>query len=152
VKYHNEVKGFNSRLDEMQAAFLRVKLRKLDEWNAQRKDLAAAYLTALPADCLVLPFVPEWADPVWHVFVVRHAKRDLLQQKLQEANIGTVIHYPIPPHFQPAYAELDGKAGDFPIAEAIHREVLSLPMGPTMTLGQADRVVHALRSAISTIT
>lgn len=145
IKYHNEGKGFNSRLDELQAAFLRVKLKKLDEWNARRKALAAAYLEALQGSRLVLPFVPDWADPVWHLFVVRTPNRDALQKHLTEYGIGTMIHYPIPPHLQPAYAELGYHEGAFPISERIHREVLSLPMGPHLTQQQQNQVLRALR-------
>jgi dTDP-4-amino-4,6-dideoxygalactose transaminase len=144
VKYHNEEKGYNSRLDEMQAAFLRVKLRKLDEWNARRTEVAAFYLQNLPSAHMQLPFAPEWADPVWHVFVVRHPQRDLLQKKLQEAGIGTVIHYPIPPHLQPAYAELKLCVGAFPISEAIHREVLSLPLWPEMSREDMQAVADTM--------
>lgn len=140
VKYANDVRGFNSRLDPIQAAALRVKLNVLDAWNAQRKVLAAEYLYQLKDSGLVLPYVPQWADPVWHLFVVRSQKREILQAHLQQQGIGTMIHYPIPPHLQPAYSELGYKQGDFPIAEAIHREVLSLPMGPAMISTQINQV------------
>lgn len=146
VKYHNEVKGFNSRLDEIQAAFLREKLKKLDEWNARRKALADEYLRQLVDPQLGLPFVPDWADPVWHLFVVRSPKRDALQAHLTAHGISTMIHYPIPPHLQPAYAELAIPEGRLPIAEAIHREVLSLPMGPHLLPEQQARVIEALRA------
>jgi dTDP-4-amino-4,6-dideoxygalactose transaminase len=144
VKYHNEVKGFNSRLDELQAALLRVKLPVLDEWNQRRRAAAARYRDRLAGCDLTLPFVPEWAEPVWHLFVVRHPRRDELQQRLQQAGIGTMIHYPVPPHLQPAYAELGYGAGAFPLTEAIHREVLSLPMGPHLTVAQQQTVQAAL--------
>lgn len=144
VKYHNEVKGYNSRLDELQAAFLREKLKKLDAWNAQRKNLAAEYLNQLKDTDLVLPVVPEWADPVWHLFVVRCGQRTKLQAHLQQQGIGTMIHYPIPPHLQSAYSELRYKQGDFPIAEVIHQEVLSLPMGPTLSALQIQQVCKAI--------
>jgi len=145
VKYHNQVKGFNSRLDELQAAFLREKLKKLDEWNSRRKVIAAEYLRALSGCGFILPVVPDWADPVWHLFVVRSANRDGLQVELNEAGISTMIHYPIPPHLQPAYAELNFGAGDFPIAEAIHDQVLSLPIGPQMRLDVVDHVAKVIR-------
>lgn len=147
VKYHNEVKGFNSRLDPLQAAFLRVKLTRLDEWNSRRKALVGRYLEAL-ADVpdLILPYVPKWADPSWHLFVVRHPERDALQKHLTENGIGTLIHYPIPPHLSDAYREMGYREGDFPITEAIHRTVLSLPMGPHLRAEQLDRVVAAIRS------
>lgn len=133
VKYHNEVKGFNSRLDELQAALLRVKLKHLDTWNSARSRIAMSYLEGLAASDLVLPMVPGWAEPAWHLFVVRSAHRDVLQKKLEHAGIGTMVHYPIPPHLQPAYAEEGYQAGDLPIAENIHREVLSLPMFPHLS-------------------
>ena len=115
VKYHNDVVGYNSRLDELQAAFLRVKLARLDDWNERRRNAAGQYirdLSHLPD--MVLPYSPEWADPVWHLFVVRHPRRDHLQQTLAEEGIGTMIHYPIPPHLQPAYP-VKWYAGDFPL-------------------------------------
>lgn len=147
VKYHNQVKGYNSRLDELQAAFLRTKLSVLDEWNARRKAIANHYLNQLKGVELLLPNVPDWAEPVWHLFVVRSQMRDTLQKRLASVGIGTMIHYPIPPHLQPAYAELGFRAGAFPIAEAIHREVLSLPMGPHLGMDAAMRVVAAFESA-----
>jgi dTDP-4-amino-4,6-dideoxygalactose transaminase len=141
-KYYNDVKGYNSRLDELQAAFLRVKLKKMDEWNGRRRAVAGKYLQGLHgAANLTLPFVPTWAEPVWHLFVVRHPKRDLLQQKLTEADIGTLIHYPVPPHLSGAYADAKWKRGNFPIAEKLAETVLSLPMGPHLAKEQADYVV-----------
>jgi dTDP-4-amino-4,6-dideoxygalactose transaminase len=134
VKYYNEVKGCNSRLDELQAAMLRVKLRKLGEWNERRERAAALYLQTLEGvPDLVPPFVPGYADPAWHLFVVRHPRRDRLQQHLAARGVGTLIHYPLPPHLQRAYAELGLAAGDFPIAERQAGEVLSLPMGPHLS-------------------
>ena len=147
VKYVNEVLGYNSRLDPLQAAILRVKLAHLDDWNTRRKVIAAEYLSAL-SDCLVvLPHVPEWADPVWHLFVVRHKQRAQLQEKLSEAGIGTLIHYPIPPHLQGAYAELGYGVGAFPIAEKIHQEVISLPIGPHMDMRQLASVISVVKHA-----
>lgn len=145
VKYHNEQKGFNSRLDELQAALLRVKLKYLDSWNGRREILAERYLSALRNTGLQLPFVPEWAQPVWHLFVVGSANRDQLQQLLAEEGIGTMIHYPVPPHLQPAYAELGLKEGHFPITERIHGTVLSLPMWPQMDDKQIQAVIDALQ-------
>ncbi len=144
VKYHNEVKGYNSRLDELQAAFLREKLKVLDAWNDKRKQIAAEYLQQLDGNKLGLPHVPEWADPVWHLFVVRSANREAFQAHLTAQGIGTVIHYPIPPHLQPAYAELNFTKGNFPLAEVIHREIISLPIGPHLTDAQSVQVVDAV--------
>ncbi len=146
-KYHNKIKGVNSRLDELQAAFLRVKLAKLDKWNALRKSVAAEYSDNLPASNVVVPHVPEWADPVWHLFVIRHEGRDQLQKLLGDEGIGTMIHYPIPPHLQGAYADLGYSEGDFPIAERIHREVLSLPMGPHLTNDHLHAVIAAIKGS-----
>jgi dTDP-4-amino-4,6-dideoxygalactose transaminase len=150
VKYYNEVAGYNSRLDELQAALLGVKLKVLDEGNARRRAIAAVYQRELAGIAgLTLPTVPEWAEPVWHLYVVRHAQRDALAAALAEQGIGTVVHYPVPPHLQPAYAHMGFKEGDFPLAEAIHREVLSLPMGTTMTLEQAHEVCAAIRGHLA---
>jgi dTDP-4-amino-4,6-dideoxygalactose transaminase len=102
AKYVNEVRGVNSRLDTLQAAILRIKLHRLDRWNATRRAIAANYLEGLADAGLKLPVVPDWADPVWHLFVVRSEMRDQLQQRLKQANVDTLIHYPIPPHLQKA--------------------------------------------------
>ncbi len=144
-KYENEFVGYNSRLDELQAAFLSAKLPLLDQDNARRAEIARRYGEGLSGLAgLTLPFVPEQAAPVWHVYIVRTARRSELQAFLQERGIGTLIHYPIPPHLQKAYVDLGYGEGSFPIAEAIHREVLSLPIGPTMTDGEVDLVVAAI--------
>ncbi|CAM5299111.1 DegT/DnrJ/EryC1/StrS family aminotransferase [Thauera mechernichensis] len=132
VKYVNEVKGFNSRLDPIQAAVLRVKLRVLDEWNARRRGIAQRYLEGLAGSGLMLPQVPEWAEPVWHLFVVRHPERDALVKRLNEAGVGTLIHYPVPPHLQEAYSEMGFGVGAFPVAERMAGEVASLPIGAQM--------------------
>lgn len=147
IKYHNEILGFNSRLDELQAAFLRVKLTKLDGWNERRKKIARQYLQELNEHPdLILPFVPEWTEPVWHLFVIRHTKRDDLQKSLTEAGIGTMIHYPIPPHLQPAYAELSINSGSLPITERIHNEVLSLPIGPHISSDQVSSICSSIKT------
>ncbi|MEO8433495.1 MAG: DegT/DnrJ/EryC1/StrS family aminotransferase [Pyrinomonadaceae bacterium] len=144
-KYFNEEKGLNSRLDEMQAAMLRVKLRRLDEWNERRKRVASLYLQTLEGvPDLVLPFVPRYSDPVWHLFVVSHPERELLQTFLDEAGVGTLIHYPLPPHLQKAYRELEFSAGSFPRAERMAKTVLSLPMGPHLSDQETDYIVSKL--------
>jgi dTDP-4-amino-4,6-dideoxygalactose transaminase len=145
IKYLNEVKGVNSRLDEIQAAVLRVKLRHLDEWNARRRAIAAQYHEGLKHSGLVLPYVPEWADPVHHLFVVRSKRRDALRQHLENAGIGALIHYPIPPHLQNAYKDMAMRPGSLPISERIHEEVLSLPIGPHLTESQAASVIRAIQ-------
>lgn len=146
VKYVNELAGYNSRLDPIQAAVLRVKLTRLDEWNHRRRAIAALYLEQLVDTGLTLPHIPMWAEPAWHLFVVRTPERDRLQKHLEASGVGTLIHYPIPPHLQRAYADLGLKEGSLPISEAIHREVLSLPMGPHLSFEDAKRVVEAVRS------
>jgi dTDP-4-amino-4,6-dideoxygalactose transaminase len=133
-KYHHEMKGVNSRVDELQAAFLRAKLKKLNEWNDRRAAMATIYLEELDdTPGVTLPFCPEWALPVNHLFVIQHSRRAELQQKLAAAGIGTLIHYPTPPHLSAAYADRGWQRGDFPVAEQICDSVLSLPMGPHLT-------------------
>lgn len=133
-KYYNEVPGYNSRLDELQAAFLRVKLARLDDWNSSRRQVAAWYLQALPNSFpeLVLPQIPAWAESCWHLFVVQSSERENLQRSLQDKGIGTLIHYPVPPHLQQAYQDLNFRQGDFPLAERMAQQVLSLPMWPQL--------------------
>src|SRR5207237_422876 len=131
AKYQHELPGVNSRLDELQAAFLRVKLGQLDAWNARRACLAAAYgqaLGGLPG--LALPAVVAGAEPVWHLYVVQHARRDELRQHLERGGIGSLIHYPTPPHLSRAYAQREWRGGRLPVAERLSRGVLSLPIGP----------------------
>jgi dTDP-4-amino-4,6-dideoxygalactose transaminase len=144
TKYVNDVKGMNSRLDELQAAVLRAKLPFLGEWNDRRRSVAATYERSLSGTSLTLPFVPPGGDSVWHLYVVRSAFRDRLQRHLAEHNVQTLIHYPTPPHLQAAYADLGMVRGSFPIAEAIHRECLSLPIGPHLTADQVEHVVRAV--------
>jgi len=148
VKYLNEIKGHNSRLDEIQAAILRVKLAHLDAWNARRSANAQRYQQGLAGCGLILPYVPNWAEPVWHLYVVQHAQRDALQQALTSAGVGTMIHYPIPPHRQQAYAQSGWGPGAFPIAERMADEVLSLPMGPHLRTDQMDIIIGAIRKAM----
>ncbi|MBS0368153.1 MAG: DegT/DnrJ/EryC1/StrS family aminotransferase [Proteobacteria bacterium] len=143
-KYHNELQGFNSRLDELQAAFLRVKLARLDEWNASRAHVAERYSAGLGDADVVLPTVLSGNVSSWHLFVVRSERRGLLQSSLAEAGVQTGIHYPVPPHLQPAYAELGYAAGSFPVTEMLHRQVLSLPMGPNLSDEQVNRVISAV--------
>jgi dTDP-4-amino-4,6-dideoxygalactose transaminase len=147
-KYYNDHKGYNSRLDELQAAFLRVKLKRLDEWNGRRRAIATRYQSELPRSGLGVPTAPSWSEPVWHLFVVRHKERDRLQQNLNQGGIGTLIHYPVPPHLSGAYADMGMAEGSFPIAEAVAATVLSLPIGPHLTPAQAAAVVEQVHKAI----
>ena len=158
-KYHYAAQGINSRMDELQAAFLRVKLRHLDEWNARRVKIATQYLKQLSdlsfqlfsvSGLQLLPAVPSWASPVWHLFVIRHSQRDALQKHLAVHGIQTIIHYPIPPHLSGAYANSKFKIQNskFPIAEQLANEVLSLPIGPHIGIGEARVVVESVRKSI----
>ncbi len=131
VKYFNEYKGLNSRLDELQAGVLRVKLRHLDEWNSRRSKLASDLQNALQEiPGIAIPVEPHGFESCWHLYVIRTSQRDRLQQALEKQGIGTMIHYPLPPYRQRAYAELGLPRGSFPIADQLADEVLSLPMGP----------------------
>jgi dTDP-4-amino-4,6-dideoxygalactose transaminase len=147
VKYHNLEKGMNCRLDEMQAAVLRVKLAVLDEWNARRRAIAALYDDAIRRDDVALPYVADWCSPVWHLYVIRTPRRDALQRALSEQGIGTLIHYPIPPFLQPAYAEFRDRAAEWPLAKQMAEEVLSLPIGPHLSREDARRVAEAVNRA-----
>jgi dTDP-4-amino-4,6-dideoxygalactose transaminase len=149
VKYHHEMQGGNSRLDELQAAVLREKLRSLDDWNERRKRAAARYAENMAGTGICLPHVPAWADPVWHLFVVRTAGRNAVQASLRLKGVETLVHYPVPPHLQPAYRNLRYTQGAFPVSEAIHQEVLSLPMWPQIVPAQQGAVALALREAIA---
>ncbi len=144
VRYINEERGVNSRLDPLQAAVLSVKLAHLERWNARRRAVAAIYSERLSGLPLVLPEVAEGAEPVWHLYVVQHPERDAFQQRLAERGIGTLIHYPVPPHRQQAYAGLGHLVGSFPVAERLAGTVLSLPMGPHLTDDQVEEVVQAV--------
>jgi dTDP-4-amino-4,6-dideoxygalactose transaminase len=146
VKYVNEVRGVNSRLDDIQAAVLSAKLPVLDEWNARRQECAAFYTDALADTPLRLPAVPDWASPVWHLYVVATPERDRLQASLRNDGVETLIHYPHPPHRQQAYADTPLSARAFPISERIHREVLSLPIGPHISRDQQQLVVDAVQA------
>ena len=145
VKYVNEVQGYNSRLDELNAAVLAVKLAALDEWNARRARQAALYAEALGDLPIVLPFVPSWAEPAWHLYVVRVRDRQAVQAELARRGVGIMIHYPIPPHRQQAYAGMGFAAGDFPVASRMADEVLSLPIGPHLSHAEQEHVIEALR-------
>lgn len=144
-KYVHEYLGNNSRLDEMQAAFLRVKLPYLDEWNTQRNAIAQRYLQEIHNTKITLPKIPnEHNYHVWHIFAVRTEERDTLKEYLENYGIGAVIHYPIPMHMQKAFSYLNGKEGDYPIAEHIAKTELSLPLYIGMTDAEIDAVIEAL--------
>jgi dTDP-4-amino-4,6-dideoxygalactose transaminase len=145
VKYQHDQKGFNSRMDEIQAAFLRVKLRHLDEWNSRRTLIAAGYMAAWKNNpSIILPFVPEWCEPVWHLFVISHNNRDLLQTSLLEYGVVTQVHYPIPPHRSGAYQNLECLQKSLPKAEQIANTVLSMPIGPHLDFDQQKHVIQSV--------
>ncbi len=141
-KYYHDIEGYNGRLDAIQAGILRVKLRSLAEWNEKRREAAARYRELLADQPLILPHEPEWANAVYHLFVVRIESRNEAMEFLSEEGIGSGIHYPIPLHLQKAYSHLGYKAGDFPVAEKTAEEIVSLPMFPGIT-GEQQQFVAA---------
>lgn len=150
TKYFNEVIGHNMRLDELQAALLSVKLKKLNEWTEQRQQIASWYNEALKdVDGITLPKVADGATHVYHLYVIRTQKRYELQKYLNDNGVGTLIHYPIPPHLQESYQELGYKIGDFPIAEEIAETALSLPLWPGMKKEHVVRVSNAISNFIN---
>jgi dTDP-4-amino-4,6-dideoxygalactose transaminase len=137
-KYVNDLQGYNSRLDPIQAAVLRVKLNHLNHWNSRRRNIAKIYMDALKDSNVILPFVPDWAEPAWHLFVIRHPLRNDLLTNLTNTGCGALIHYPIPPNIQRAYSHL--KIQSQPIAEMLANEVISLPIGPHLSEEDANYV------------
>lgn len=142
IKYQHDLAGYNSRLDELQAAFLRVKLVVLNEWNDRRKEVAEQYSNMLAGIDIGLPFVPDFADPVWHLYVIRSKYRDALKVHLEKQGVSTVIHYPVPPHRQACYQGYGSKT--LPIAEILAGEVLSLPMSPDLATAEIMHVASSL--------
>jgi dTDP-4-amino-4,6-dideoxygalactose transaminase len=151
-KYYHDIEGYNGRLDAIQAAFLRVKLKHLDKWNSQRRAAAARYNELLgPAassGALVIPYEPEWSQAIYHLYVIRTADRDSLAQHLKAANIQTGLHYPVPLHQQKCYAEWGYKTGSFPATERIAAEIISLPMFPGISDAQQERVAQGVESFV----
>ena len=147
-KYINDVIGFNSRLDPIQAAILNVKLQYLDTLNARRREIAQQYISGLDGQACILPLADINNEYAWHLFVIRHTQRDELQSQLKRRGISTLIHYPIPPHLQIAYKNLGIKKGQLPITEMIHKEVISLPMDPSM---KDDAVAYVIDETIKSI-
>jgi dTDP-3-amino-3,4,6-trideoxy-alpha-D-glucose transaminase len=145
-KYVHVERGANSRLDELQAAMLRVKLARLDEWNARRRAVARRYHEALAATSIVLPRMNLAEESAWHLYVVRTAGRDDLQRSLRDAGVETLVHYPIPPHRQQAYADTPLSRVSLPVADRLASEVLSLPIGPHLSDAHVEAVITPLRS------
>ena len=150
-RYRHLEPGINSRLDEMQAAILRVGLGRLEAWTERRRALAALYLSRLEGAGLGLPREQPYARAVYHLFVIRHPRRDALAQALAARGIGTLIHYPFPLHLQEAFASLSYRPGDFPVAESAAAEILSLPLYPSMTDAQAEAVAEAVRECAAAL-
>jgi dTDP-4-amino-4,6-dideoxygalactose transaminase len=150
-KYYHDVEGYNGRLDAIQAAFLRIKLKQLPKWNEQRRDRAQTYgnLLSKLGQSAIVPLAAPWAKAAYHLYVIRVEERDDLIAKLAADNIGTGIHYPIPLHLQKAYGYLGYKEGDFPVSERLAKEILSLPMFPNLTEQQQSRVCKTLRRILA---
>lgn len=151
VKYHHDELGVNSRLDEIQAAILREKLPALEADNQHRARIAQAYTEGLRGLTLTLPVVPEYAEPVWHLYVVRDPQRDQLARRLSDAGVATVIHYPVSPHLQPAYAHLKLVKGSQPIAERLQGEVLSLPISPCQSDADTQSVIRLVNEVVNSM-
>jgi dTDP-4-amino-4,6-dideoxygalactose transaminase len=149
-KYYHELEGYNGRLDAIQAAFLRVKLRHLDEWNASRRAAAERYNNAFSGIAEVgVPFEPDYSRAVYHLYVVRHRERDRLAEDLKAAGVFTGFHYPVPVHLQNCYREWGYRAGSLPVTERAAAGIVSLPMFPGLTPSAQERVVTALRTALA---
>lgn len=144
-KYEHEMVGYNERMDTLQAAILNVKLPHLDDWNEMRRTHAAEYCAALAGTKIGLPVVAPNCKHVYHLFVIRHPRRDDLQKSLKEKGIATGVHYPLPLHLQPAYADLKHREGDFPATEKAAKEILSLPMYPEMTSDMVAEAASAIK-------
>ncbi|WP_114993568.1 DegT/DnrJ/EryC1/StrS aminotransferase family protein [Synechococcus sp. UW179A] len=142
-KYKNEILGFNSRLDPIQAAILRVKLRVLDDWNSRRHLIAKQYIKLLDNTEFITPLISSCSKSAWHLFVIRHPNRNAIQDKLSQAGIGSLIHYPIPPHLQECY-KANYSLKSYPIAECLSNEILSLPIGPHLTNSQVSDICRNL--------
>ena len=144
VKYVNEVLGFNCRLDPIQAAVLSVKLKWLNEWNERRRKIAKLYTENLIQSGLIISYTPEYMNPVWHLFVIRTNQRDRLIKYMSDKGVETLIHYPVPPFLQAAYAELNISATTLPIAKKLSEQVLSLPIGPQQSLVSTTGIVNTI--------
>lgn len=147
VKYQHDIPGVNSRLDELQAAFLRVKLSHLDDWNQRRRMICNSYSCGLRETSLILPQVSSDVEPVWHLYVVQHPQRDRLAELLSSLGVVTQIHYPVPPYRQLAYSGFQVADGAFPVSDSLSERSLSLPLSPLMTDEQVSFVIKACRMA-----
>jgi dTDP-4-amino-4,6-dideoxygalactose transaminase len=146
VRYYHDEIGFNYRMEGIQGAVLGVKLKSLERWTAERRRVAHRYHELLKDTPLQLPYEAGYAASAWHLYVVRHPRRDDLKKFLEENGVGCALHYPLPLHLQKCYAHLGHRPGDFPIAEKSARECLSLPIYPELTEAQIQRVVAVIKS------
>jgi dTDP-4-amino-4,6-dideoxygalactose transaminase len=146
TRYHHAIKGFNSRLDEIQAAILRVKLKHLDGWNKKRREIAGKYDVLLKGSDVIPPKAASYSNHIYHLYVIRTKKRDELQEHLKKNGINTIIHYPIPIHLQEAYADLGIKKGSLEISEKAAGEILSLPIFPELTDEEIETVAAKVKS------
>jgi dTDP-4-amino-4,6-dideoxygalactose transaminase len=151
TKYTHLVEGVNSRLDTLQAAILRVKLRHLEAWNERRRQIAALYGELLSVPGIGLPVARPDTEPVWHLYVIQVADRELVQSRLSAAGIDSGVHYPVPLHLQPAYADLGMGAGSFPVTENAAARILSLPIYAELTDEQVRRIASIVIDAVQTI-
>ncbi len=149
VRYYHDEVGFNYRMEGIQGAVLGIKLKHLDKWTQERQRVARRYSELLAGTPLQLPYLADFAESVWHLYVVRHPRRDELKAHLDANGVGCALHYPVPLHLQKCYASLGYKTGDFPMAEKAARECLSLPIYPELTDAQIHRVVEAVKSFFS---
>lgn len=148
-RYYHDLHGYNSRLDELQAAILRVKLPHLNQWNARRSEIAQRYSEGLRGLSVELPRTAEGNSHVYHVYAILSAQRDALQKHLADNGVSTLIYYPLPLHLQKVYADLGFKVGDYPVSEAISKQILPLPMYPELTDEQVDYVVGQIRAFVT---
>ena len=150
-KYYHDMEGYNGRLDAIQAGLLHAKLPHLAKWNSQRRERAAEYNRLLESnEAVILPYEPSWSRAVYHLYVIRTNDREGMMNHLKKAGIGTGIHYPIPLHLQKAYASLNYGQGDFPVAERVAAEIISLPMFPQLSARQQSRVADEVLAFAST--
>ena len=148
-KYYHDLEGYNGRLDAIQAGILSVKLRHLTAWNYQRRQHAQKYLDLLQSvEEITVPIEPEWSRPVYHLFVIQVNDREKFQKDLNQAGIGTAIHYPVPLHLQNAYSKLGYRSGDFPVAEGCASRIVSLPMFPGLKIEDQDRIATAVKKSV----
>jgi dTDP-4-amino-4,6-dideoxygalactose transaminase len=146
ARYYHSIIGYNSRLDEIQAGILRIKLKRIDEYNKKRRENAGLYTERLKIKGILTPSQPDGYYHVFHQYSIRTSKRDMIHKRLSEAGIASAIYYPVPLHLQESYKELGYKKGDFPVSEAVASDIISLPMYPELTEAQIDEVCKVIKA------